>query len=614
MSILSSLTLPDYLIRSKQRIIIVIILVIFTAFLFVFKWDWFKPSLVNYVSQKSERNIKIGKLDIEFFGFLNPTIKFEDLYISNAAWADERPLVSARKISFSFNAVQFLLNPKGRNVQVSMSDAEVNLERLEDGLRNWRLLKPNYKGRGKYVFLSLTAKQSVIRFRNHALDVDLIAHISEHNSLNPSSNLNSKQLPNKITFSGNYQKMPFNGIIFSNAKVTFQRTKTLFKMHGYLQSGKDKITVTGKLGDVYKNPLIDADVKISANLFALINLIKKNQLVGEQAFNATSHIVKLDEKYQFKDFVADFNKSDLKGNFSYLHNNNAPQVAGSFLSETIDFKNLLDVFKQVTKTNSDSENNYSLMETLKKSQLNLILKIQHIINIKNIKLEKMNLKINGSAGKFAVKIEDAKVNGGKFLVHGNVDTSKKLPAIQGEVTVSHLQIANLLNNTNLDNKLSAPLDIKMNIHTKGNALSEIESNLSGDAKITLGKGVISNKLDAKLGLDLGKVVWLSLRGDKEIALNCGKLGFDIKQGIATSNLFWINTEQTIIEGEAKLDFVKSRIDVLLDPQPKDSSLFTKDSSIQLSGQLDNAKYTVNTTPKKIKKSAQHSTKHDCDHV
>lgn len=611
MSILSSLRLPDDLIRSKKRVAVLTVLVIFTALLIVFKWDWLRPSLINYVSQKSERNIKIGKLDVEFSGFLNPTIKFEDLYIPNASWADERPLVSARRISFSFNAVQFLLNPKSRIVHVSMSDAEVNLERLRDGLRNWRLLKPNYKGPGKYVLLSLTAQRSLIRFNNHALDVDLSARISAHTNLNTSSNLNSKQLPNKIIFSGNYQKLPFNGMIFSDAKVTFQRTKTLFKMTGYLQSGKNKITVMGKLGDVYKNPLIDADVKISGNLYALINLIKNDRLVGQNAFNSSSHILKLNEKYQFKDFIADFNGSDLKGNFSYLHNNDAPKATGSFLSETIDFKELSNLFTQIKKSKPDSENNSSLMETLKKSQLNLMLKIQKIINIKNIKLENLNLKVNGHAGKFDMKIEDTKINGGKILVNANLDISKEVPTVQTEVMVNQLQIANLLDSTNLDNKISAPLDIKMNIHSKGNALSEIESNLSGDADITLGKGIISNKLDAKLGLDFGKVLWLSLRGDKGIVLNCGKLGLNIKQGIATSNLLWVNTEQTIIEGEANLDFVNKRVNVLLDPQPKDSTLFAKDSSIQLSGQLDDAKYTVNTTSKQLKKPAQHSSNHDC---
>src|SRR6187549_1258666 len=105
----------------KTYLFILLIPIVFLLFLYVFNWNWLKPFLISYVSQKSERTIQIGKLDVDFSGFINPTVKFENLYISNAKWSDKRPLILAKNISFRFNAMQFLLHPRARTVHVTMS-------------------------------------------------------------------------------------------------------------------------------------------------------------------------------------------------------------------------------------------------------------------------------------------------------------------------------------------------------------------------------------------------------------------------------------------------------------------------------------------------------------
>ena len=236
------------LVQHKKQLVIITAVFIFALFLYAFNWDWIRPSLVSYASEKSGRAIKIGHMDVEFNGFLNPTIHLKNLYIPNAPWSGKRPLIDAKKIAFTFNAVQFFTNSNARIVHIRMSDSEVNLERLRDGLRNWRLLEPNYKGLGRYIVLSLIAERSQITVKNHALDLDFIALIepnliiegsfdltkknhaqrtanekNDKNTDSKSQSLPHSILPNKITFSGNYLKAPFNGVLFSSSRMTFQK-------------------------------------------------------------------------------------------------------------------------------------------------------------------------------------------------------------------------------------------------------------------------------------------------------------------------------------------------------------------------------------------------------
>ncbi len=57
-------------------------------------------------------------------------------------------------------------------------------------------------------------------------------------------------------------------------------------------------------------------------------------------------------------------------------------------------------------------------------------------------------------------------------------------------------------------------------------------------------GRISNLLDAMLGLNGGKVVWLKLTGDRDIALNCASAVIDFKNGIGKSRELILDTAQT----------------------------------------------------------------------
>ncbi len=185
---------------SKKTAGLIVFFTLFTGLIFLFQWNWFKPALQGYLVQKSHRIVTIGELDIDFSGLLNPTIKFKDLYIQNASWSNEYPLIVAKEISFTLNGLQLLMNKKGKSVDISMKDAEVNLESLSNGLRNWRITDPTYRGIGKYTLLSLNVQRSTIRFNSRVTNLDVTAIVSP--------NSNHAELPCKIQFMGNYGKFP----------------------------------------------------------------------------------------------------------------------------------------------------------------------------------------------------------------------------------------------------------------------------------------------------------------------------------------------------------------------------------------------------------------------
>lgn len=174
------------------------------------------------------------------------------------------------------------------------------------------------------------------------------------------------------------------------------------------------------------------------------------------------------------------------------------------------------------------------------------------------------------------------------------------------MTIHNLEVGTLLRTSNLYRKVSAPVEVKLNLSAAGNSISDMTSDLFGNIGFYLGAGKISNKLDATLGMDMGKLFWLSLRGDKDILIKCGIVDLDFKQGIGVSRSLWLNTEQTLIEGTGRIDLVQQDLNVVLNPQPKNPSIFTKNSSIHLSGPFSRPTYKLSKTVfKRI-------TNHECN--
>ena len=140
MNPLANLFPPSLLSSRRTRAAIVVALILFVLWL-LFDWNWFRPALIDYVSEKSHRTISVSDLDVDFSWSLQPTIKLRDLHIENASWAKNqgaKPLIAVKEITFTFATFRMLFAEKRVISLISMSDGEVNLEKLENGLRNWR--------------------------------------------------------------------------------------------------------------------------------------------------------------------------------------------------------------------------------------------------------------------------------------------------------------------------------------------------------------------------------------------------------------------------------------------------------------------------------------------
>ena len=142
----------------------------------LFDSNWLRGPLEIYLARKSGREVRIGHLRV--VPSLSPTVHVRDLYAQNAPWADSRPLIVAAQASFTFS-LRSLWDERAVISRVVLVDAEVNLERRADGLRNWRLRDPEYAGPGKVKVVALEAHRTKLQIANHAIELHFAAAASD---------------------------------------------------------------------------------------------------------------------------------------------------------------------------------------------------------------------------------------------------------------------------------------------------------------------------------------------------------------------------------------------------------------------------------------------------
>ena len=136
---------------------------------------WLAPLMSHRLSASAQRQVHFDSMWVTLTGALEPAVHFRGIRIENAPWADRsRPFadLEAATAVFSWRSVR-----EQRPVieLLVLRGGEIDFERRADGLRNWRLRRPDDRGPGRFKVLSIRGENASARFLHEGLELDLEA-------------------------------------------------------------------------------------------------------------------------------------------------------------------------------------------------------------------------------------------------------------------------------------------------------------------------------------------------------------------------------------------------------------------------------------------------------
>lgn len=570
-----------------------VVLLLALALLF-FPWNWARPVIMHYLSQTSQRSVEANDLQVRFSLSLAPTIRLRGVRVQNAPWADKRPMANVGEVTFTFKSLWTLFDDQSLVALLELKDADVDLERQPDGLRNWRLRDPEYRGPGKYLIQRVEAHNSRLRVAHRGLKLDVTMQSSPGEG----------DLPTRIRFAGNYAGSPFSGDLLTSAIFSLQQTQELFPLRGHAESAATRFEMDGRMADFLKIGAIDAQIRVSGPSLDKLHPFLRGQPPASHPYQARGHLNVSQDGFALERFDGKIGATDIAGDISLTRQGRRVWRA-DLRSESAHMADLTSLSfakpegqGQPPRSAASAADGRVIpdaqlaTERLQYTDAQVKLALKKIDSPEWPALQGLRATVDLRDGVLKLAPFDIAIAGGHARGELDFDSHQHPAAAHAKVELRDLQLSQLIAKMHTAGNTAAPLAAQVDLRGRGDTAAALLGSASGSATLSMAPGRISNLLDAMLGLNGGKVVWLKLTGDRDIALNCASAVIDFRNGIGRSRELLLDTEQTRASGNATIDLRSEHFDLLLTPQAKQSRLFALGSAIHAQGSFRHAEYSI----------------------
>ncbi len=553
---------------------------------------WLGPLVSSQLSARSGRAVHVETMWIGLSSALAPVVHFRGLRIDNAPWADsDRPFVALGKAVavFSWTSVE-----QRRPVIALwvMADGEVDLERKADGLRNWRLTNPDYRGPGLWKVLAVQGERATARFLHGALDLDLRATLSANPD--PAASAGAPAMPTRIEIAGRWRELPFTVDATTGDVLTFLETGQTFPVRGVLASGGARIEIDGVAGDIVRHPVVDAHVALTVPSLAPFAAFVGARPRESKAIRAEGRLRTGEGSYALADATARLGATDLVGEASWTRDSERSVVRARLHSNSTDVADLrwLAGFAPVRAPVAASQaaavsvvaaSGVPARARVLDAELSFTARRLHAAGFPALQSGRLDAAL--ADGHLTVSAFDIGIAQGHLTGRASADLHGSPVSAAADVTASGIRVEQFTRDAAGKSRVTGALHGRASLKAQGDSAATLRSGVSGRVSASLVGGTISSLLDAEMGLQGGRILRGLVAGAEPIAIRCGAATLDFERGAGSIRSLALETERTRTTGTGAIDVGRETIDVVLTPEAKQPGLFILDRSIRLHGPL-----------------------------
>jgi uncharacterized protein involved in outer membrane biogenesis len=629
----------------RWHIVVLSLVALVIVFLLVFNWNWFRHPLENYISDKTGREFTISDLDVDLG--MTPTIKMKDVYFANADWSKSKePMAKIGKLEFTVS-LRDLWDHKVFVPRAALSQADLVFERAKDDSRNWVLQKPEDQQKSStFRISSISVDQGRLRYFDHGepLEVDIQAStfVPTATALVTSAKAkaDNTSYTTRYAFTGKYHEAGFSGDALTGDVLSFKESEIPFPIKGRLNAGTTHVSVEGTVADVAKITSINVRLDIAGQTLASLYPFLLLPLPASPPYEFHGQLIQKGDRYGIDDLHGKIGETDMAGSAAYVRRVPRPLLTAKLSSKLLNIADLGPLIGIETKDTKSVKT--AAGTTAKPTQADTNTRAQAQAKERATGGEKI-LPVGTTAtkgdgilprGKFEggrLKAIDAEIDYAATRLKGptalpveslklafrlNAGVAKLSPVdfgfagghIIGDVTIDaredkvlksvfnvdfrNLKVAKLFPSMPTLAKGVGDLGAQIRLAGTGNSIADAAANADGSVSAAIANGRISNMIDALAGLNGGKALQLLLTGDKDIAVNCGGMYFDVKDGIGRSQLFVVDTEQTRVDGTGTFTLKDERFDLAVVPRPKSAGILSLRTPVRLYGSFRHPQFQL----------------------
>ena len=602
--------------------VLLTIVALLAVFLLVFQWDWLRGPLQRYVSQKTQRTFTISHLDVDLGRY--PKVILKDVFFENADWSKQGPMARVGKLEMTIS-LRDLWERKLVLPKLALSQADITMEELKDGRRNWIFSDPNDTSETVFRVSTLAVDRGRLHYINHGEAFDLTINA---NTFDPAAQAkatdadkrgSSRHFTTRYAFNGAYRDAKFTGEALTGDVLSFQESNTLFPFKGNVKADTTRLEMEGTVADVVKITAADVNIHIAGQTMANLYPFLLLPLPASPPYDLRGRLKFSGNKYTMDNLAGKIGSTDINGEGQYLRREPRPLLTAKLRSKQLNIADLGPLVGLETKeTGAGAQPTQASTSTreaaagkeaqgagdrilptgtfeptrLRAIDADVSLDAAKLIAPSALALESLHADLHVKNSVLTLTPLEFGFAGGRIIARVGLDA--RAPMLRGtaDVDLRHIQVDKLFPTMPKIAKGAGLLGAQISLAGQGNSVADLLGSSNGRAGAAIAGGQISNLLDAAAGLNGGKVIALLVGGDKEIAINCGGIAFDIRDGIGTSSLFVLDTAQTRVDGSATLSLKDEKFDMLIAPKPKKPGILSLRTPLRVHGSFRDADFEL----------------------
>lgn len=569
----------------------------------------FSEPLIRYLVERQGerigREITVTSLDLDWHWNYS-SVNASDIRVSNKEGYSDPEFVHIDHLFFTFRPLKLLVGDIEFG-KIVLERPYINLERKDYDEANWIFAEDSQdeeliEERHDFpVIQSLAVKGGKVRYqdavKNLSLDLGLDWVIGENND---EASTDTKD-GFTVSGTGSIQNEAFEIEASGASLEALQDSNIDFPLTLKLIMGQTRISVEGHFRDPIKLTGIDAVLKISGDNMADLFYLTSVPLPPTPPYSLSGQLTRSGAVWGYEGFTGKVDGSDLSGDFFYETGKTRPDVRATLTSDLLDSDDLGGfIGLPVSGDNATPEQQQAAAE--KAASANLIpdvpLAVDRLraadldisLNAKKIAapslpFKGMDVHFDLRDGLLALTLNKVVLADGSLDGVIKVDAREEEPQFNMDLNIRQLQLRQFFEGTRFAESTEGILGGKVNLEGTGVSLADLLAVSNGKLTVVMADGTISLLFIEAADLDIGEALPILLGRDQATQIHCGVFDFVVKEGVLTSHIFVLDTDDSRVFGDVHIDLTDETINAELSADPKDNSIFSVQTPITISGRL-----------------------------
>jgi uncharacterized protein involved in outer membrane biogenesis len=571
---------------------IVLLFVAVYVILSSYNYNGLKPEIIRAVKDDTGRELTLGG-DISLKIGFTPALVVKDVSFQNASWGSQPELAKIKRFEIKVRLLPLL----SRRIEVKrliLIEPEILFETDISGKSNlaFETTKKQDLAKGKEeTKAGGNWKLSALTFNELQIEKGRITYI-DHGLKKTygvtvgilMASATSSESPVKLKLKGAYNDKSFEVAGTLCPLTAFVNPIKAWPVNLAVKTESATLTLDGTL----KDPLARRGIGLTFTLKGK-DLASFKQFSGESLhlrgpFDISGRIADTARNaYSISNLKIIQDENDLSGSVELNLAENRPKVTAALSAQKLDLRPYFQVgpnTEEATKNSSKGAGKEDKifsdrplpLDTLRQADADVKIQVAQLL-LPNLQLNSLDMGMVLKDGALTVKPLKVVLGKGSMDGHLSLQSQGKVASLTIVFKINKLDISYLTKELKSTEGLEGNLDVDIDIKAQGASIAGLMGGLNGKMVLVMGKGRVDNKYIDLLGGDLSSSLFRLLNPFRKetqyTSINCFVSGFNIKDGVASTTAFALNTGYMVVVGEGEINLKTERLNLSLKPVPKE---------------------------------------------